>query len=308
MNRSDQLNVAWIIKHRPTCVKDVVGSEAKLVQKFIDSGTIPHFLFYSRTPGTGKTSLSKAMIKDLDADYIELNSSMDRGIEIVREKIKQFISTMSSKPGVKKIVFMDEFDGNTKIAQQALKSMMEDFGKNAMFILTCNNIEKIIEPIQNRCEVITFGTADKGSIYEYCENICVLENVKFTEEGLKKLIDIHYPSIRNVVGDLQKFKAIDVEVTEAFVKKSDEKFELLWTNLKNKKVLDVRREILEQGYDEDLLLRFFFLQTYEDKTLSNIQIVKLSKVLADINYKFSVGADKRIQIGAGVFDIFQAVM
>jgi len=308
MNLETQKGVSWIIKHRPTCVKDVVGSEAEQVQKYLDTKESPHFLFHSTTGGTGKTSLALAMVKDLGADCLNINGSEERGIDTVRDKVKLFVSTMTSKPGVKRVVFLDEMDQMTKPAQLSLKSVMETSAVRVIFILTCNNITKVDDKIRNRCRVIEFGKANKTHIKKYLEKVCNIENLKYEDEGLNKLIDLYYPSIRRMVDELQYLYTMKLDVTIQSIKRDSEKFELLWTNLKNKKVLDVRREILEQGYDEDLLLRFFFLQTYEDKSLSNIQIVKLSKVLADINYKFSVGADKRIQIGAGVFDIFQAVM
>ena len=133
MDISEQTNVSWIIKHRPISVVDVVGDEAKHIQKCIDQDNLPHLLFESRTPGTGKTTLAKAIINDMNADYIELNSSMDRGIDAIREKIVQFVQTMSSNPGVKKIVFMDEFDGMTKIAQDSMRNLMETYASNCVF-------------------------------------------------------------------------------------------------------------------------------------------------------------------------------
>ena len=307
MNLEQQRNVAWIIKHRPKSVSEVVGKEARQIEKFLDSGNLPHLLLISRVPGTGKTTIAKALINDTGAHYLEINSSDERGIDTIRDKIKHFVSTMSSKPGVKKIVFLDEMDSMTKIAQEALRNMIETFAHNAVFILTANYFEKIIDPIKNRCEVIQFGNSSKEDIYKYLENICQEESVTFDSEGLNKLIDIKYPSIRAMVGELQRFKTLNIEITTQSVKKDDEKFMSLWIRLKNKKVLDVRKEVLEQGYNEDELLKFFFRQTYEDSSLSNVQVVKLSKILAEINYRFAVGADKKIILVAGLFDIFGAL-
>lgn len=308
MDITEQTNVSWIIKHRPKSVVDVVGAEARHIKKYIDQNNLPHFLFESRTPGTGKTTLAKAIIHDTGADYLEINSSMDRSIENIRTKVQFFVSTMSSNPGVKKIVFMDEFDGMLKPVQDALRNMMETYAHNVVFILTCNYIEKVIDPIKNRCEVIKFGSPNKQEVYAYLEKICKTEQVRYVEEGLNKLIDIYYPSIRNMVGELQRFKTLDVEVTERTVRREDEKFDELWNKLKAGKVLDVRKTIVEEGYEPDLLIKYFFDKTFFDKELSSKQVVALSRAMAEIEYRMAVGADKKIQILSGVFEIYMALV
>jgi replication factor C small subunit len=304
MDIKHQKNVAWIVKYRPKNVKDVVGEEAKLVQRFIDNESVPHFLFESRTPGTGKSSLSKAIINDMGSDYLEINSSMDRGIDVIREKIVHFVQTMSSKPGIKKIVFMDEFDGITKPAQESMRNLMETYMHNVIFILTCNHIEKVIDPIKNRCEVVRFGNPKKEDVHAYLEGICKAEDVKYTEKGLNKLIDIYYPSIRNMVGELQRFKTLDVEVNEQFVKKDEERFDAIWEDLKKGKVLVIRDKIMAEGIEPDVLLKHFFQKTIVDKDLTNKQVINVSKVLAEINYRMAVGSDKTIQMLCGLFEIY----
>ena len=305
----DNKKVSWIIKHRPSCVADVVGEEAKQVKKFIDNkDNTPHFLFYSRVPGTGKTTLAKAIINDLDTDYLEINSSMDRSIDNIRTNVKQFVSTMGTRPDVKKVVFFDEFDGMLKPVQNALRNLMESYAHNVIFILTCNYIEKIIEPIKNRCEVITFGTAKKEDIKKYLLKIINEEDVKYTEEGLNKLIDMKYPSIRNMVGELQKFKILDVELNEKYLKKDDEIFDLLWKKLKTNKVLEVRKEVYENNHPPELLLKYFWRQTHTDKELNNKQIIKLVTALAEIDYRMSVGASKEMQTDFMLFKIYGALV
>jgi len=308
VNIEQQQNLAWIIKHRPTTLSKVVGDEARLVQSFLDSGNLPHFLFYSRHPGTGKTTIAKALIKDLQTDYLEINGSDERGIDTIRDKIKYFVSTKNSVEGVKKIVFMDEMDSMTRIAQEALRNMMERFASNAIFILTANYFEKIIEPVKNRCEVIAFGQPPKDEIAVYIKGICTVENLEFDDEGVSELIDTYYPSIRKMVSVLQQLNTKGVIVTKDNIVGDSAQFRLLWLKLKDKHVLEVRKEILEFNYNPDDLLKFFFTQTYTDKTLSTTQIVKLSKVLRKVNYNFAVGADKRIEIVTSLFEIFGALV
>ena len=309
MNLQDNTNVAWIIKHRPKGVDDVVGDEAKHVKQFItNKDNTPHFLFNSRIPGTGKTSLAKAIIHDLNCDYLEINSSMDRSIENIRTNVTQFVSTMSSKPGVKKIVFLDECDGLLKPVQNSLRNLMEKYQHNVIFILTCNYIEKIIEPLQNRCELITFGSPKKEDIKQYLLKIINEEDVKYTEEGLNKLIEIHYPSIRGMVGELQKFKTLNFELSEKILKKNNEIFDILWDKLKVDKVLEVRKEILENGYDNVAILKHFWSKTSTDETLDNKQRIKLITVLADCDYRFAVGCDKKIQTDNLIFKVYGALV
>jgi len=308
MNIDDLKNIAWMIKYRPKTLDNVVGKEAKLLKKYVDSNNLQHFLLSSRTPGTGKTTCAKAIINDTGADYIEINSSDERGIDVIRDKIKLFVSTMSSKPGLKKIVFLDEMDSMTKTAQDALRNMMEKFMTNAIFILTCNYIEKVIEPIKNRCEVIVFDSPDKAEIRKYLLNIIDAESVKYTSDGLNKLIDMNYPSIRESVNTLQKFKTMDIELNPINLKKNNEKFDILWTDIKSGKVLNVRKEICENNYNPELLLKHFWAKTYTDEKLTIKQKIKLVSVLADVDYKMSIGASKNIQIDNMLFKIVGALI
>ncbi len=309
MRLDDNKNVSWIIKHRPNAVSDVVGEEAKQIAKFIaNKENTPHFLFASRTPGTGKTTLAKAIINDLGTDYLEINSSMDRSIDNIRTTVKFFVSTKNSTDtNAKKIVFLDEFDGMLKPVQDALRNLMETYAHNVIFILTCNYIEKIIEPIKNRCEVIIFGNPKKEDIKEYLMKIIIAEEVKFDEAGLDKLINMKYPSIRDMVGELQKFKTLDVELTEKFLKKEDELYDILWENIKQNKVLETRKAIYENNHRPDLVLKHFWNKTHTDNELSNKHKLKMVTVLAEADYRMSVGSDKKIQIDNMLFKIY-AVM
>ena len=185
------IDSVWTEKHRPEKIAEVVGDFRDKVEKYLDKpDSIPHFLLYSKAPGTGKTSLAKAIIKQLDCDALYLNSSDDRKIDTIREKVKEFAMTMSSKVGKRRIVFMDEFDGMLKASQEALKNIMETYQKNVIFILTANNIHKVIEPIQSRCQKICLASPNKNEIAQYLEYICKEEGMTCTPDGLKHLVDI----------------------------------------------------------------------------------------------------------------------
>ena len=139
----------WTEKYRPRKVDDVVGEFKNSIKKhLLKPKAIPNFLFYSKCPGTGKTTLSKCIINELDCDYIVINSSDDRKIETIREKVKQFAMSQSSKPGFKRCIFLDEVDGMLSASQNALRNIMETYASNVFFIMTCNNINKVIEPLK----------------------------------------------------------------------------------------------------------------------------------------------------------------
>ena len=144
-------NLIWVEKYRPKTVDEVISIHKNKIKNYITKSAIPHFLLSSKSPGTGKTSTALAIINDLGCDFLVLNSSDDRKIETIREKVSVFSKLQSSKVGVKRCVIMDEFDGMLKISQNALRNTMETYSKNCFFILTCNSIEKVIEPIQSRC-------------------------------------------------------------------------------------------------------------------------------------------------------------
>jgi len=167
--------------------------KSKILKYLHNPQNIPHFLLYSKMPGTGKTTLAKAIIKELGCDYIIINSSDDRKIETIREKVKTFARAKTSKEGLRKCIFLDEVDGMLKIPQEALRNTMETYAGNAFFIMTCNNVNKIIEPLKSRCVQIPFAYPDKTEIYKYLEMICEKEELPYTEDGIKILIDLNYP-------------------------------------------------------------------------------------------------------------------
>ena len=154
----DVIDSMWTEKYRPKQISEMVGDFKDKIRKYMESpATMQHLLLHSIVPGTGKTTLAKAIIEELGADKLVLNSSDDRKIEAVREKVNGFVRTKSSVPGMRRIVFMDEADGLTGAAQDALRNLMETYSENALFILTCNTLTKISDAIQSRCVNIQFA-------------------------------------------------------------------------------------------------------------------------------------------------------
>ena len=167
------INSIWTEKYRPKKVSDMVGNFKDKILKYLEHPeSLPHFLLHSKTPGTGKTTLAKAIINELRCDHIILNSSDDRKIDVIRDKVKEFAMTQSSVPGLRKCVFMDEFDGMLKASQEALRNLMETYASNVFFILTCNNINKVHDAIQSRCKSISFSYPSDDEVVLYLEDIC----------------------------------------------------------------------------------------------------------------------------------------
>lgn len=270
------VNSIFTEKYRPKKINDLVGDFRHKIKKYLENPqSIPNFLFYSSTPGTGKTTLAKAIINELGCDALILNSSDDRKIESVREKVKEFALTKSSKTGLRRCVFMDEFDGMLKASQDALRNIMETYASNVFFVLTCNNINKVIEPIKSRCVTIPFAHPNKKELYEYLEKICNSEKIDYTENGLYKLIDINYPSIRNCVITLQDLFTEGKPVTVETVRPVNEIYEQAWLLLKEKKWQDIKKIVLESTLDARELNQYFWMKSLEMEP-ADIKLIQIT--------------------------------
>lgn len=281
-------------KYRPRKVLDVISSHSKVIKKYLeDSSTIPNFLFSSKSPGTGKTSMAYAIINELGCDKLILNASDDRTLEVVRNKIKNFALTISSN-GKRKAVFLDEFDGNLKATQESLRNIMELYAKNCFFILTCNNIEKVIEPIKSRCVYFEFTKPDKSKIFEYLKNICINEKIEYNDIGINYLIEKYYPNIRNMVLFLQDTKIKNIFLNESHpgFEKSD--FEIVLNYFKQKKFNSARVYIIENGLDVKDLNHQLFEWVLNTEEISMKKKVKLIQICARNERDFSYGADEKI--------------
>lgn len=267
-------NVMWTEKYRPTTIDEMVGDFKHKIKKYLENpSAMQHLLLHSLTPGTGKSTLSRVIIKSLNADALILNASEDRKIETIREKVNEFVKTKSSKPGVRRIVFMDEGDGLTSSAQDALRNLMETYASNALFIITCNHIKKIIDPIKSRCVVIEFSKPEKQEMFDYLKKICFKENVEYTDEGIYSLIDKNYPSIRNCVQALQSIHTEGKTLIKENAKHSDDEYETLWNIvIVEKDWKKVRDYVLTNEVDYRVLNKFFWAKAVTQGIIRIIQV------------------------------------
>jgi DNA polymerase III delta prime subunit len=183
-------------------LNDYVGNEhlKSKVEGYLETGEIPHLLLYGKA-GTGKTTLAKLIVKSIDCDYMIINASDENNVETVRNKVKNFASSMGFKPF--KIIILDEFDYMTANAQAILRNLMETFSGHCRFILTCNYVEKVIEPIQSRCQTFQIVPPTKKDVAMQISKILKSEEVEFEVKDLVPIIDAAYPDIRKIINTCQ---------------------------------------------------------------------------------------------------------
>jgi replication factor C small subunit len=193
----------WVEKYRPTQLENYVGNEhlkAK-VERYIKSNDVPHLLLYGRA-GTGKTTLAKLIVKNIECDYLYINASDENSVDTVRNKVRQFASTIGFKD--MKIIILDECDYITPNAQAALRNLMETFSRHCRFILTCNYVERIIDPLQSRCQVFEIIPPDKKGVAVHLSKVLEQEQVTYSNEDLKVIIDSSYPDVRKIINATQR--------------------------------------------------------------------------------------------------------
>ena len=189
-------------KFRPTILDNYVGNEhiKESIKKYLSQNDIQNLIFYGPS-GTGKTTLARLIVKNLDCDYIYINSSDERGIETIRDKVSGFASTASFKP--LKVVILDEADFLTIQAQASLRNVIETFSRTTRFILTCNYIERIIDPLQSRCQTLKVIPPTKVDVAKHIAWIMGEENISFEVEDLKTVVNQFYPDLRKCLNTIQ---------------------------------------------------------------------------------------------------------
>lgn len=196
-------NSLWVEKHRPKSLEQYIGNEDVVgkVRRWLDQGDIPSILLSGKA-GTGKTSLAKIIGRHLDCDILYLNASDENNVDSVRDKIKGFASTFGSATW--KLVILDESDFLTASAQAALRQVIEAFSKHCRFVLTCNYVERIIDPIQSRCVHFNIHPPSKKEVAKRCVQVLKEEEVVFDKETLLQIINDTYPDIRRTINSLQR--------------------------------------------------------------------------------------------------------
>jgi replication factor C small subunit len=297
---NDVNNVLWVEKYRPKTLSDcILPIDLNAVFKgMVKEGTIPNMMFYGKA-GTGKTTVARALAVDIDAEYIIINCSEENGIDTLRTKIRQYASTVSLS-GNLKVVILDEFDyANPQSIQPALRGAIEEFHKNCRFILTCNYKNRVIEPLHSRCTGIDFTVpnAEKAQIakemMKRIEYILKTENIPYEQQVIANLIKKHFPDLRRIINELQKYSSsgkIDVGILS---QGSSESYRELMGYMKSKDFTSCRKWVVQ---NLDLNTTEFFKKLYTElySTLKPNSVPPAILHIADYQYKSAFAADQEI--------------
>ena len=203
MMNQNREHTLFVEKYRPVSLENYIGNEhlKTKVSKYINTGDIPHLLLHGKA-GTGKTTLAKLLVSNIDCDQMYINASDENNVETVRNKIKVFASSVGFKD--LKVIILDEFDFLTPNAQAALRNLMETFSKHCRFILTCNFVERIIDPIQSRCQSYQIIPPSKKEVAVHTSNILNTEGVTYDNNDIVTMVNSSYPDIRRIINSVQR--------------------------------------------------------------------------------------------------------
>ena len=301
-------NTIWCERYRPSTMNGFVGNKhiKDKIISFIDEQDIPHLLFAGKA-GTGKTTLAKILIKNIDCDYLFINASDENSVDTIRNKIKGFVTTIGFK-GLK-IVVLDEADYVSPNGQAALRNLMETFSRHARFILTCNYQERIIDPIISRCQSFSLNPPSQKNVAIHLASILKNEGIDFELEDIKTLVVCYYPDIRKIINTAQLFSknsklTLDVEQLIG----SDVKLNMMSILLESGQSILNRfkaiREMIHANGIRDFSEFYNFVYENLDKFSEDIQPMIILQ-LADAQHRDAFVVDKEINFSACIYNILK---
>lgn len=307
MNIRDEF--LWSEKYRPHKISDCILPEdlKQTFQKFVDLKSIPNLLL-SGGPGVGKTTVAKAMLDEMDNDYIIINGSMNGNIDTLRNEIRNYAATVSFTSD-RKYVILDEADYlNANSTQPALRNFMEEFSSNCGFILTCNFKNRIIAPLHSRCSVVDFkiNGKEKASLAkDFMQHISMIleaENVEYDKKVVAELIMKYFPDWRRLLNELQRYSINGKIDTGILAQVSDVNLKDLTTMLKNKDFTAMRKWVATNNTLEPSVL---FRKLYDSacETIEQNSIPQLVLIISEYQYKSAFVVDQEINTAACLTNI-----
>jgi replication factor C small subunit len=297
----------WVEKYRPLTVDDcILSDEMKdTFKNFIKNKEIPN-LMLTGSAGIGKTTIAKAICSEIGADYIMINASAERGIDIIRMNVRQFASTVSLTDNTK-VIILDEADSMTDDAQKAIRGVFEEFYKNCRFILTCNFKTKLIKPIHSRCSVIDFTISKKNKpilamkLLERVEYILSMENVEYSKDVIVQLIMKYFPDFRRLLNELQRY-SVSGSIDSGILATTNLNVTELVGFLSNKEFTNVRKWVVDNLFNEsDTVYRSIYDSLYD--SLEPASIPEAVVIIAEYQYKSSFVSDVEINLLAALTEI-----
>ena len=285
----------WVEKYRPQTLEEYVGNETikNKIADYLKQGSIQNLLFHG-VAGTGKTTLAKLIAKNLNCDLLYINASDERGIDTIRDKIIPFASSMSFNDV--KIVILDEADYITPQAQATLRNTIESCSKTTRFIFTCNYLERIISPLQSRCQTFEITPPSKEVVTDLACRIDVEEGVK-VDVNVASIIDTHYPDIRKIINTIQG-SVVDgkIKIDDASLKNTQLGGLVVDALIRKAKLSEIRQILADSGAREfDDLFKYIYDKS---STLFGDKEGEAILIIAKYQYEYTFVLEKEICIAA----------
>ena len=284
----------WVEKYRPQTLEGYVGNEVitNKVSDYLNQGSIQNLLLHG-VAGTGKTTLAKLIANNLNCDLLYINASDERGIDTIREKIIPFASSLGF--GDVKIIILDEADYITPQAQATLRNTMESFSGNTRFILTCNYLERIISPLQSRCQTLEIKPPSKQDVAWRCVDICKEEKVDIDNIALKTIINAYYPDIRKIINTIQGSVVNHVVKLDESSLKDDLNEQIIQALSNKAKLSDIRQILADSGSRE---FDNLFKALYDNITKFTSNEGAAILIIAKYQYEYTFVLEKEICVAA----------
>lgn len=311
MDNNDTNERLWVMRYRPTTIDQCIVPQAvkDTLQGIVNSGDIPNMIF-AGSPGTSKTTCALAIVKQLGLDYLMINTSLENGIDVLRTKITNYVSSVSLNGKIKVVVF-DEADYASQAFQPALRGFIEKFSDNCRFIFTCNYANRIIDPIKSRCNVIEFAITPQDkkpmtqAMLKRCIEIAKENNVKFDPKAIAKIVVKNFPDFRKVINELQRSSIKGTIVDDQLIDNPDDIFHPVVESLRTKNFKEMRQWVaINRDIGPEKVFEYFYQHACE--IFQPQSVPQLVITTAEYQYKSAFAADQEINTAAYLTELMSS--